>query len=261
MYNEQIENLINIALRDGELNEKEKQILFKKAEAAGIDLDEFEMVLDSKLFDFKKSEEPSLSSAPKSDKLGDVKRCPACAAIVQSFATKCADCGTEFRNIEASQNITKFFEKLDELEANRKDTLFESKDIDSGTTVGTLIKWWLFWWVLLPLKLITFIANKTKPGKWSVTDSRKEEMIMNFPVPNSREDIIEFITLSISKIKTIGLLKRIDDEGKYISKWNAIWKKKAEQVYTKAKISMQEDKSTIIAIEGMLIEAEIIKKK
>ena len=45
MYNEQIENLINLALADGELSEKEKQILFKKAEAAGIDLDEFEMVL------------------------------------------------------------------------------------------------------------------------------------------------------------------------------------------------------------------------
>ena len=31
MYNEQIENLINLALADGELTEKEKQILFKKA--------------------------------------------------------------------------------------------------------------------------------------------------------------------------------------------------------------------------------------
>jgi uncharacterized tellurite resistance protein B-like protein len=50
MYNEQIDNLINIALGDGELTEKEKQILFKKAEVEGIDLDEFEMVLDAKLF-------------------------------------------------------------------------------------------------------------------------------------------------------------------------------------------------------------------
>ena len=36
MYNEKIENLINFALSDGELTEKEKQILFKKAEEAGI---------------------------------------------------------------------------------------------------------------------------------------------------------------------------------------------------------------------------------
>ena len=45
MYNEQIEALISAALADGVLTEKEKQILFKKAESMGIDLDEFEMVL------------------------------------------------------------------------------------------------------------------------------------------------------------------------------------------------------------------------
>ena len=51
MYNDQIEKLIEMALMDGELTEKEKQVLFKKAEAMGIDLDEFEMVLDARLFE------------------------------------------------------------------------------------------------------------------------------------------------------------------------------------------------------------------
>ena len=50
MYNEQLEQLIDAALADGVLTEKEKQILFRKAEALGIDLDEFEMVLDARLF-------------------------------------------------------------------------------------------------------------------------------------------------------------------------------------------------------------------
>jgi hypothetical protein len=260
MYNEQIENLINLALADGELTEKEKQILFKKAEAAGIDLDEFEMVLEAKLFEKQKSDKP-VSAAPKSDKLGDVKKCPACGAIVQSFATKCSDCGTEFRNIEASQNIIKFFEKLDELESNRKENLYDNQKQESGTSVGTLIKWWIFWWILIPLKLITFLINKSKPSKWSTTDSRKEEMIMNFPVPNSREEIIEFITLSVSKIQNISIMKRFDEEGKYISKWNSIWKKKAEQVFTKAKLSMTDDKATIQSIEQMLIDAKVIQIK
>ncbi len=260
MYNDNIEKLIEMALMDGELSEKEKQILFKKAEAAGIDLDEFEMVLQAKLFEKQKSNTP-VTAAPKSDKLGDVKKCPACGAISQSFTTKCSDCGTEFRNIEASQNINKFFEKLDELESNRKDSLFENKNQDSGTSASTLIKWWIFWWILIPLKLITFIINKSKPPKWSTTDSRKEEMIMNFPVPNSREEIIEFITLSVSKIENISMLKRLDEEGKYMSKWNSIWKKKAIQVFTKAKLSMKDDKSTIESIEGLLIDSKILKQK
>lgn len=263
MYNEQIESLINLALADGELTEKEKQILFKKAESTGIDLDEFEMVLDAKLFEKQqtlKSAAPIVTT-PKSDKFGDVKKCPACGAIVQSFATKCSDCSTEFRNIEASQNITKFFEKLDELESNRKENAYDNQKQESGISLGTLIKWWIFWWILIPLKLITYLINKSKPSKWSTTDSRKEEMIMNFPVPNSREEIIEFITLSVSKIQTISIIKRFDEEGKYITKWNSIWKKKAEQVFTKAKLSMTDDKATIQSIEQMLIDYEVIKIK
>ncbi|MDR1631664.1 MAG: hypothetical protein LBR97_02095, partial [Dysgonamonadaceae bacterium] len=51
MYSEKLEELINHALADGVLTEKEKQILFKNAEAEGIDLDEFEMVLDARLYE------------------------------------------------------------------------------------------------------------------------------------------------------------------------------------------------------------------
>jgi len=262
MYNEKLDKLIEMALMDGELSEKEKQVLFKNAETIGIDLDEFEMVLEAKLFEKQKGmgQEKSKTKevAPKSDKFGDVKKCPACGAIAQSFATKCSDCATEFRNIEASQNITKFFEKLDELESNRKDSLIENKNQGSGVSLGTLLKWLIFWWILIPVKLITFFINKSKPSKWSVTDSRKEEMIMNFPVPNSREEIIEFITLSVSKINDISISKRFDEEGKYISKWNSIWKKKAVQIFTKAKLSMNDDKSTIQSIEGILIDAKVI---
>lgn len=262
MYSEKIENLINMALSDGELTEKEKQILFKRAEAEGIDLDEFEMVLDAKLAEKRKStDSPQVNAAPKSDRLGDIRKCPACGAIVQSFATKCSDCGTEFRNIEASRNITKFFEKLDALESDRKENLYDHQIQKSGISFGTLIKWWFFWWILLPLKVISFLVNKSKPSKWSTTDLRKEEMIMNFPVPNSREEIIEFITLSVSKIQNISVAKRFDEEGKYITKWNSIWKKKAEQVYTKAKLSMTNDKATIQSIEQLLIDAKVIQLK
>ena len=56
MYNEQLENLINAALADGVLTEKEKQILFKRAQSMEIDLDEFEMVLDARLVELAKAE-------------------------------------------------------------------------------------------------------------------------------------------------------------------------------------------------------------
>ena len=88
MYNEESENLIDDALADGELTEKEKQILFKKAQSFGIDLDEFEMVLNARLMKLKKMPNPA-STLPHKNKMGDVKKCPACGAMVQSYQSIC----------------------------------------------------------------------------------------------------------------------------------------------------------------------------
>ena len=84
---------------------------------------------------------------------------------------------------------------------------------------------------------------------------------MNFPVPNSREEIIEFITLAVSRIRKVNLLDKFDEEGKYVSKWNSIWKRKAEQVFIKAKLSMKDDSETLKSIEQILLEAQVIKAK
>jgi hypothetical protein len=258
MYNEQLEQLIEMALMDGELTEKEKQILFKKAESFGIDLDEFEMVLQAKLFDKQKSNKP-VSAAPKSDKLGDIRKCPACGAIAETFATKCSDCGTEFRNIEASQNIIKFFEKLDEIESNRKDS-----DYNNGGTgkvgFGTILKYLFFWPILIPINLLNFIINKSKPARWSTTDSRKEELIMNFPIPVSREEIFEFLTLAQSKISANNYFNSLSDETKYKDAWNKIWLKKIEQINSKAALSMKNDKASLEEVNKIVENSRQILK-
>ena len=89
LYDPRMEKLIHAALADGVLTEKEKQVLFKKAEAMGIDLDEFEMVLDARLYEkqHSKPQAQPQAAAPTSSKYGDVKKCPSCGAIVQSFTT------------------------------------------------------------------------------------------------------------------------------------------------------------------------------
>jgi hypothetical protein len=257
MYNEQIENLINLALADGEFTEKEKQILFKKAEAAGIDLDEFEMVLEAKLFEKQKSEKP-VTAAPKSDKLGDVRKCPACGSIAETFATKCSDCGTEFRNIEASQSILKFFEKLDDIESTRRDNIYDSKS--SNISVGELIKLAFFWPFIVPLKIINFLVNKSKPAKWSTTDSRKEEMVLNFPVPASREEILEFLTLASSRIDSNTYFTAFAEETKYKDTWNKIWLKKIEQINSKASLAMKNDKKSLEEVNKLVDSARFVIK-
>ena len=65
MYNEKLEALITAALADGVLTDKEKNLLFKKAEAMGIDRDEFELVLDGRLAKRKKEMEAQAPQATK----------------------------------------------------------------------------------------------------------------------------------------------------------------------------------------------------
>ena len=231
MYNEQIENLINLALADGELTEKEKQILFKKAEAAGIDLDEFEMVLDAKLFEKQqamKAATPSVA-APKSNKEGDIKKCPSCGAPVQSFTAKCSDCGHEFSNIEANTSIQKLFKMLDDAESQRDDK------VTAGGIIGGLFK-----------NSIGGGALSNALGGGSKTDKRKREIISSFPVPNTKDDILEFLSLSFPKAKSKGnFFTKNNPEYIEHHEFVSVWKAKCEQVIMKAKFSMKEDKKAL----------------
>ena len=59
LYDNQLEQLIESALADGVLTDKEKGILIKKAQSMGIDLDEFEMILEARLFEMNKDNKES----------------------------------------------------------------------------------------------------------------------------------------------------------------------------------------------------------
>lgn len=163
MYNEKLEQLIDAALADGVLTEKEKQILFKKAQEMGVDLDEFEMVLDARLVKLKKAEEEKAqASAPKSNKLGDVRKCPACGAIVQSYQGTCPDCGYAFENIEANSSSQKLADILDKIMDEYKS---------------------------LKLKPDAHIPTINLEEKKRISNA-----IRNFPIPNTKADLFEFIT-------------------------------------------------------------------
>jgi hypothetical protein len=51
MYDSQLDQLIEIALMDGILTEKKRQILIRKAQSLEIDVDEFEMVLEAREYE------------------------------------------------------------------------------------------------------------------------------------------------------------------------------------------------------------------
>lgn len=65
LYDARLEKLIELALVDGVLTEKKKQILMKKAVEFGIDPDEFEMVLDAKLYSKQQEATPKPNASLK----------------------------------------------------------------------------------------------------------------------------------------------------------------------------------------------------
>ncbi len=179
MYNEKIEALISAALADGKLTEKEKQVLFKKAQAEGIDLDEFEMVLDARLVELEKAEkEKAAASAPKSTKYGDVRKCPVCGAMVLALAGTCPECGYEFSGVDANLSSKQLAKLLDDIDKRKL-----SSDEYSHSYYDT--------------------SYAIKEAKIEL----KKQAILTFPIPNTKSDLFEFIAALLPKISEQGFRK------------------------------------------------------
>lgn len=259
MYNEQIENLINLALADGELTEKEKQILFKKAEALGIDLDEFEMVLDAKLFEKQQNTEliaPSVA-APKSDKFGDIRKCPSCAAILQSFQTNCNDCGHEIRNIDAVGSSQKLFDLLQAATLRNSKALSDhevqkSKRLDllsqKHNSDSALVK--IFSGSSRAAKQDEEredLIREMNGDRYKIEGSleiEKANIIKNFPVPNSKEDLLELLAMASSNA--------FDNDG-YVGDEEEVWIQKTDQIYSKIKIAAEKDPEFLDQATNMVV--------
>lgn len=97
----EIEKLIDLALADGQITEKEKAIILRKAEKLGEDIDEVEMILEGKLSKLAQTKNKEQSET----KQGLIKKCPHCGARTNSFGN-----GRVVRNL---------FEKIVENQSNR----------------------------------------------------------------------------------------------------------------------------------------------
>jgi hypothetical protein len=160
MYSKELEELIDAALADGVLTEKEKQILLKKAKAQGIDLDEFEMVLDARALKVQQSQ----AAHPAKEKLGNIVTCPNCGANVPGGAAVCPECGHVFSNVQIISSA-KLLQK--ELEKVRKH--YSGKKVEN---------------------LTDFLINSLQLRKDADEMAR---IILEFPIPNTRGDLLEFL--------------------------------------------------------------------
>ena len=235
MYNEQLEKLIEMALIDGDLTEKEKQILFKKAEALGVDLDEFEMVLEAKLYEKQhnnKNAETPVTAAPKSDKFGDFKKCPVCGAIVGAMQGICSDCGYEFTNIDSVSSVQNLYNELMRVENEERNRPKKEKK-DKPTSL----------WDRFAGENDNNDDIKEENRITNIIYKRKTNIVSAFPVPNSKADILEFMIMAVAEGgKKIGFFSNKSEEEKLYIK---AWRSKAEQVVAKARFSLKNDKKLL----------------
>ena len=72
------------------------------------------------------------------------------------------------------------------------------------------------------------------------------EIISSFPIPTTKADILEFISLAYPKAKQAGnCLTRYADKNKLHNEFALVWKNKCRQIIMKAKFSMKDDPETL----------------
>lgn len=200
MYSQKLEDLIEIVLADGVITEKERAVLYRKADEEGIDIDEFEVVLEGRLAKIRKDQGMSATStnpppppqqktyqSPGQSKHGTVSKCPRCGAVIEAASVRCSLCQYEFRGVDAISSIQ-----------------------------------------LLEMRL--FQAGEKYRYSDDVYEAAQAEIISNFPIPNTREDLLEFCVLTLTRGKN-------DDEDMVAY---AYFKKSSEAI-EKAKIFFPND--------------------
>ena len=150
----------------------------------GEELDEDDKFCDSCGKEVKKKKSTSKSTKSDNDKV-KTKKCPNCGALIKSFQTSCKYCRAEISNIKASNSLEEFSKGL----ANIK-----SKPMPKYEGKDSLLK-----------KVIGRDFNDEEAKKEFEKEFRrqKEEMvnyIINYPIPNSNEDLTEFMILACSNI-------------------------------------------------------------
>ena len=111
---------------------------------------------------------------------GDVHKCPNCGEILNSFTVECPACGYELRNTGSSIGVQEFILKLEKIEASRGT---RKRKFFGGNS-----------------------AERTNIRK------RRVSLIRSFSIPNTKEDILEFMILAASNVNTKAELSEAEAE-------------------------------------------------
>lgn len=167
MFSQELENLIQATLEDGMLEDYEKAALVKRAQAEGADLTELEIYINSILQ--KRKKEADKEKNAKLEQIAQKKKealrkCPNCGESIPVMAISCPKCGYELSDQKAVSSIEILANKIEKISEQ-----LTNEDVDKDDVYNQIIN-----------------------------------TISLAPVPNSKQDIIEFLALSCTKAQHKG---------------------------------------------------------
>ncbi len=163
----------------------------------------------------EESESPTKETKPKSG----ITRCPACGEIIDKNAVICPSCGFGIRDV-ADGSIALLSQKLDLIESKR------------------------------PQK-----RKKNENDTISATDERKISLIRSWPIPNSKDDLIEFAAMASGNC--IAPPKLGNDRIAAEDALAEAWRSKFDQAYAKAEHLFGDSDEFALLID---LKAEIQRK-
>lgn len=253
MLTQELEQLIQYALEDGVLTDKERSVLMRKAQEAGADMDEFEMILDAKLHEVQKAA-TSATQKTSSNKHGEVRKCPACGAMVSAFTARCSECGFEFNNVEAVKSANTLFEKLQSLEMDKARELAiheenknkQLQDLSARhNSGGAMSKLFANTEAQNEERddLIRTLEKGARQIERKYMDA-KINMIKVYTVPNTKGDLLELLSMASSSA--------YDNDG-VVGPEEEVWLQKTDQIYQKLVICAAGDTVTLNQATNMIV--------
>ena len=234
---------------------------------------------------------------PRTVTVGQVKKCPSCGSVVESFQTRCSSCGHELGGVKTSEAIREFTTEINSLDEKiakekavpekapaGKTTVSPSRTSSSGrssnlragaagaligaslsgsgnnrsssssrkSAAGGLLAIGVFAGaIFLIVKIIKNFKNAIARPALSQSEKVKKSYIENFVVPNSREDMLEFVLMASSKAETVIDLQQGGTMGEIASAhfWAKVWENKCKKIEDRALISLQGDSETMSHIK------------
>lgn len=144
---------------------------------------------------------------------GKIHKCPFCGEPLNSFSAYCPACNHELRDIQSAKSVQELARKLNEIEAKRPQASWKSS-----------------------------LLNKFDHSIDSI-DQQKADAILNFPIPNTKEDIQEFLLLASTNMRLTPHGSQRQIQSQQLVK--DAWKKKYKQAKQKAKLCLGEEANSI----------------